>query len=92
MNVKTHDALDALAKEREYQDERWANFPSSGHHETGAYLTFINSYVMRAMVELTENNEPLALDTVRKIGALAVACMEDNGIVFRSAYKGRIGG
>ena len=71
------DVISVVLDEREYQDERWG---LEGHHETGAYLSFIQHYVTRAMSEITVDNHMATLHSVRKIAALAVACMEDNGI------------
>lgn len=71
--------------ERDYQEKRWGE----GHiHEVSAYLAFMKSYVDRAIDEAThaDRDDELglidyaqALDTVRKITALGVACMENHG-------------
>src|SRR5260221_14630936 len=82
-SVTRSDAFDAIVGERVYQDQRWASSPSMGHHETGAYLSFLQSYITRAIDEITQNEtDEQALDSGRKIAALAVACMEDNGVIF----------
>ena len=80
MSQQQHDAIKAILLERQYQDERWADSRSHGHHETGAYLTFIQYYVTRAIDEITADDDAAVGHSIRKIAALAVACMEDNGI------------
>jgi len=84
---------DAVEEEREYQDTRWNEdtTPSEGIHETGAFLTFMRLYLQRAdelcSTIATGSVAPIghpfegesALDFVRKVTALGVACMEQNG-------------
>lgn len=82
MKQVQNDAIRAVIGERVYQDNRWADSPSGGHHETAAYITYIQHYVTRAIAEITTDDRA-ALGTIRKIAALAVACMEDNGVVER---------
>lgn len=65
-----------IDSERDYQNFQW-----SGHyHEVGAYLTMIRYYLSDAEKAWTKNNgdEP-ALDVIRKIAGIAVACMEEHG-------------
>ena len=74
----------AIDEERDYQDTRWQDSPSGGHHETAAYLTYIQHYVAVAFEEITKSDDDsIALSTLRKIVALGVACMEDNGVQYR---------
>lgn len=82
MSQQQHDAIKAVINERLYQDKRWANSSSQGHHETAAYLAYIQDYVRKAIAEVTTDDDNV-LHTVRKIAALAVACMEDNGVLER---------
>lgn len=79
---------DALDSERDYQDSRWhvGTTPSAGQHETGAFILYMEEYLARARElsstmadgDTNENGEE-ALDFVRKVTALGVACMEQNG-------------
>lgn len=78
----------AIDLERDYQDSRWteATTPTAGKHSNLEFLVFIQDYVNEAMhkssreagAELTFTKHSL-----RKIAALAVAAMEQNGVAFR---------
>lgn len=76
-------AYAAIDSERDYQDAKWGNKPSGGMHEVNGYLVFMQSYLTEAMNICTRNADPeassMALHNVRKIAALAVACMEQHG-------------
>ena len=87
------DVYGAIDGERDYQDKRWTanNTPSKGRHETAAFLTYMREYLRRAELLASsfaddgvappshEFMGESALDFVRKITALGVACMEQNG-------------
>jgi hypothetical protein len=78
----------ALDGERDYQDSRWNadTTSSAGQHEVAAFILYMEEYLARARElvstladnEANENGES-ALDFVRKVTALGVACMEQNG-------------
>lgn len=73
------EVIDAIVDERIYQDAKWHDW-----HDAAAFLTFIHHYVIRGMAEATKDNNPIpVMDTMRKIAALALACMEQNGVVRR---------
>jgi hypothetical protein len=74
------EAYRAIDVEREYQDTKWA-----GHkHQTAEYLTMLRSYLQKADEAWTFNSgDEAALDVVRKIAAIAVHCMEENGVIHR---------
>ena len=75
----------ALTAERDYQDGRWdaTHTSTCGRHSVTEFLVFIEDYVSEAKHHLSRNGEPgaseFALHSMRKIGALAVACMEQHG-------------
>lgn len=77
--------------ERRYQDERWSELTttSGGQHSVGEWAVFIDDYLRQLKTELSRTPEPeatdLALHTLRKIAAMAVACMEQNGVRHRQA-------
>jgi hypothetical protein len=83
------EAFEAIRGERRYQDQRWNGQTTStgGIHSVTEFLVFIRSYLNEAMEHVSRNAEPDASDhalgIVRKIGGLAVACMEQNGVVKR---------
>ena len=62
--------------ERAHQDRKWP-----GHqHSVTEYLVYIRDYVEDALHRVThESGENGVKPNVRKIAALAVACMEENG-------------
>lgn len=80
---KVYEVLDG---ERDYQT-KWDTAESQGLHETGAFILFMEHYLAEAReLESTRengNNAPFvgegSLDFVRKVTALGVACMEQNG-------------
>lgn len=84
------EVFDAVDEERDYQDSRWTpeTTTSGGRHSIGEWVVFIDDYLRQVKTELSRNSEPqasaMALDTMRKITALGVACMEQNGVVYRA--------
>jgi hypothetical protein len=73
----------AIDGERDYQDERWGPTGTHGIHSITEFLVYIQDYTNEALhVESREEDEAAnvkALDIVRKITALGVACMEQHG-------------
>lgn len=75
----------AIDGERDYQDQRWnaKTTTTAGIHSNLEFLVFIQDYVQEAMhkssreagAELTFTKHSL-----RKIAALAVAALEQNGV------------
>ena len=75
------EAYNAIDRERDYQDQK---FGTERNPSTGEFLVYLQSYVSDAVFDLThEPGDKTALGTIRKIAALAVACMEQNGVVER---------
>jgi hypothetical protein len=69
--------------EREYQERRWP-----GHkHTVTEYAVYIRDYAEEILHLNSRNDEAKTdgrvKDAMRKIGALAVACMEENGALPR---------
>lgn len=70
----------AIDSERDYQEAKWGNH----RHEVGAYLTMLRIYMNRADEAWTSNKgDDAALEVVRKIGGIAVRCMEDHDAPMR---------
>lgn len=73
----------ALDGERDYQDEKWGPTGTHGIHSVTEFLVYIQDYTNEALhVESREEDEAAnvkALDIMRKITALGVACMEQHG-------------
>lgn len=75
---------EALNSERAYQAYRW-----TGHsHSVIEYLVFIEHYLNKAKaLATTEEQGPWAvLDQLRKLTALGVAAMEENGVARRAGW------
>lgn len=78
--AKREEALEAVEAEREYQDQRWGGSVHDANESVGNFLIYIERYLDKAKNAYVDANhsEP-ALHEVRKIAALAVACMEVHG-------------
>lgn len=79
--TKREEVYAVIDGERDYQDMRWP-----GHkHSVTEFLVFIDHYVKRGMTAVsTQDGERGAFGDIRKIAALAVACMEENGAEARN--------
>jgi len=83
---KIYEAID---KERNYQDG-WKDptlTTSGGLHSNVEFLCYIRDYVEEALHIATRKPDPEANNfckhSLRKIAALAVSAMEQNGVIFR---------
>lgn len=83
------DVYAAIDGERDYQ-RKWedpANTTSGGRHSNVEFLVYIRDYVEEALHFASRNSDPKAIEftihSMRKIGALAVAAMEQNGVIKR---------
>ena len=89
------DVLYALKQEREYQDRKWSvdTTLSGGRHTPTEWLVYIEDYVREAKQFTSRRSEPQAtyfvLHAMRKIGAMAVACQEQNGCLTRQIEGSR---
>jgi len=78
--MKRKDVYKLIDGERDYQDQLPPNRTSGGDHTVGDYLVMLNSYLHEANHAWTMNAGDIpALDNIRKIGAIAIRCMEDHG-------------
>jgi hypothetical protein len=86
-NRSMKDAFDAIRKEREYQDKLWGDAQSRGIHSVSEWILFIQNYLREAEEIVCRMASPKcdedALHIIRKIGTMAVCCMEQNGIADR---------
>lgn len=80
----------AIDGERDYQDMRLARDGSTspeGIHSPEEYLLYMESYLNEAKEVASRvwgpECRPAILDIVRKVTALGVVCMEQNGVVTR---------
>lgn len=92
MHSSREEVINAIHGERAYQDAKWAGEPHH-QHSTAEWLLFIEDYVQEAKRVLTRREEPFASEfarhTLRKIGAMAVAALEQNGVVYRELEGSR---
>ena len=71
--------------ERTYQDMRWneTTTSSGGKHSPEEWFMYIEDYIHEAKHELSRLPNaiavPRAMSIMRKVGAMAVAAMEQNG-------------
>lgn len=81
-------AFDAIVAERHYQDRKWGTIQEHPL-EVSAWLI-----VMRKLLNDAEaawcwqRGDVGALDEIRKVAAVAVACMEQHGVVLRQGETG----
>jgi hypothetical protein len=85
--IEIYGAIDG---ERAYQ-EGWKDptlTDSGGLHSNQEFLTYIRSYVNEALEVGCRKPDPFAIEfqrhSLRKIAALAVAAMEQNGVSHRN--------
>lgn len=90
--VNRADVYAALDSERAYQDTRWNSqtTTSEGLHSIEEWLIYIENYVDEAKQQVSRNakqvGDALAINTIRKITAMGVACMEQNGAPRREGF------
>ena len=76
------DVYAAIDGERDYQDSLGPDRvePSERPHSVGEYITMLSTYLRKAQDDWTlQAGEVAALHQIRKIAAIVVHCMEDNG-------------
>ena len=75
------DVYKLIDGERDYQDSLGPDrrLPSEVPHSVGDYLVMLDTYLRKAKNAWTYcPGVTAALDQIRKIGAIAVHCMEDH--------------
>lgn len=83
MNASRSDVFKAVSTERDFQDARWGG-PDDRAQSVGDHLTLLRAHLAKAdLAYATNRGDKEALAEVRNLAALAVRCMESNGIVHR---------
>lgn len=84
MEATRQAVYEAIDGERDYQEKTWGHKRDYGRETVSEFICLLAYYVAKANEKFTtsEGDCP-ALNEIRKIAALAVACMEANGIVSR---------
>lgn len=77
--------------ERDYQDSLAATSETDGYHTVSEFILYMEDYIAEARNVASRTWGPDAttksLDIIRKVTALGVACMEQNGVVARVIHK-----
>lgn len=83
--------FDAIISEREYQQDK---FGGDGPRNVGDFILYMEDYLTEARRQATRDPasqgatvSPDTLDTLRKVVALGVACMEQHGAPQREGFE-----
>lgn len=81
--AERQEVFNVINDERVYQDRKWGSLETNPH-EVGSWLTIMRSLLNDAERAYTsERGDTGALDEIRKVVAVGVACMEQHGPVPR---------
>jgi hypothetical protein len=91
MKAMREQVYAALDSERDYQDANWPQDGRDGAPNPltiGEFLLLIEEYAAKARFEWAKEKKPemKTLDVIRKIGSIAVNCMEQHGAPRRFGY------
>jgi hypothetical protein len=91
MSLPTREEVfQIINAEREYQERRWGFVSPSGKlvpvsHSVGDYIVLMDNYLAEAKRAFAKNHgDTAALNELRKVVALGVACFEQNGLPDRA--------
>lgn len=80
---KQEDVLAAVIGERSYRDRKWGSVKEHPH-EVGGYITLMRKLLSDAEAAWCGNrSDAKALDELRKVVAVGVACFEQHGVPSR---------
>jgi hypothetical protein len=83
----------AIDSERDYQDFRWnpSTSTSGGQHTVSEWILYMEAYLHEARQKVSTQASPKAeeeaLECLRKVTAMGVACMEQNGAPQRKGFE-----
>lgn len=77
MTERRELAYAAINSERDYQQRKWG--PDELEHELAAFVLYMSVYLAEAQKLATSASTIDALEPIRKVAGLAVACMEKHG-------------
>ena len=84
--MKRQLVIDAIKSERDYQDRKWGTVEERPH-EVGSWLLLMDVHLQRAKTSVAESNSDIAaLEALRKVLAIGLACAEQHGITPRSPW------
>jgi len=91
--MKRIEVYQAIDTERAYQEKVWGDngerrtnpeTNQNSQHAVGNWMTFMEYYLRQAQDRLTtEHGHQGALDSLRKVAGLCVACFEQHGVPSR---------
>lgn len=85
------DVYKAVDSERNYQDSLQKSRGFNLNKTVGEFLTLIRAYSSQADAAWTHNEgDTEALEEIRKLSALCVACMEKHGVKPRYSHQSRV--
>lgn len=80
-----HEVFGVINDERTYQDRKWGTIAEHAH-EVGSWITIMRKLLRDAEdAYQSQRGDIGALDEIRKVVAVGVACMEQHGPVGRKA-------
>lgn len=89
MNIRSRrDVYKALDSERAYQNEKWGD----RSHSVTEYILYMEHYLEEARKHASTKDQSIhihhndTLDFIRKVTALGVVAMEQNGAPHREGY------
>lgn len=86
-NEAQAEALNAIIGERAYQDAKWGTVEERPK-QVGSWLTLMRKLLRDAEdAWATSGEDAIALDEMRKVVAVGVACFEQHGAVLRDQPK-----
>lgn len=78
--MKRNQVYALIDGERAYQDNLPSSRTDGRSHTVGDYIVMLEYYLGRAREQWCMNSgDAMALDEIRKVGAIAVKCMEEWG-------------
>lgn len=89
MRSEREEVYQAIDGERAYQEKRWncETTASCGNHSLTEFLVYIRDYTEEALHYVSRTADPAGQDfcrnSLRKIAALTVSALEQNGVSFR---------
>jgi hypothetical protein len=79
-SMHQQSVFEAIASERAYQDRKWGT-PAEHPHEVGGWLALMSVHLRRAQEAwASANSDAEALESLRKVLAIGVACGEQHGL------------
>lgn len=85
--VTREDVYKVIDSERDYQEMRVVRDSGAGYHTVEEYLLYMEDYLNEARKVASRtwgsSSKEMTLDVIRKVTALGVVCMEQNGAPIR---------